>query len=640
MSILLNESFKYAIITPYRDYSSLDKKSHILYIKERFNKILTHSGDFSETYGHPISISDVFSGIGSACETYGKYFKLPKKGKRKTRNVYRDNEEANIDDIVPLMFYTKDHEEYFTTNQRHIKYHYGRMLSEIRIVSQGRSIEKEGDKLIIRSFTHYAHRGVNEIYFKNSAIKVTISINLKTGNFTIREYAKNGSKNKTINFKTNYFRGLLKYTTKDALRLNTHKPPTKSKIYKESMSFFDNERFTKIICQKLHVPNPPINLFDKYQVFIKSLIPLFIDKKKIKAPNINYAHLITNYYPTEKYLKKNNRKLVAACLDAVNIKSKLTIKIFHKYPFMNFGEFTELIYLFGNDFHNFVSLIKPDYFEYSDQINTEPKISNVYGGEGEIISSLLSKKGNYDRFNISNNEKINIVKIINDKTRIISDYLYTHVTIPQAPLRDMLCQFKDHFEIMENIKQYIPNISIKAKTVEQFNKEHTEYSLLISKINKGYTMKYEYDPNLIEWIEEPIGWDYYPYILKTEDDYFEEGNTMHHCVNSYLKNTNSIIISIRCKLTDERVTCEYDIKSGRPIQQKYFSNQAPPESFLPAISILHNKVKIAAEEGNLKWLEIVKAPLLIEGIPIKPIPQEKTPLMQQLEYRELEQYFV
>lgn len=639
MSILLNESFKYAIITPYRDYSSLDKKSHILYIKERFNKILTHSGDFSETYGHPISISDVFSGIGSACETYGKYFKLPKKGKRKTRNVYRDNEEANIDDIVPLMFYTKDHEEYFTTNQRHIKYHYGRMLSEIRIVSQGRSIEKEGDKLIIRSFTHYAHRGVNEIYFKNSAIKVTISINLKTGNFTIREYAKNGSKNKTINFKTNYFRGLLKYTTKDALRLNTHKPPTKSKIYKESMSFFDNERFTKIICQKLHVPNPPINLFDKYQVFIKSLIPLFIDKKKIKAPNINYAHLITNYYPTEKYLKKNNRKLVAACLDAVNIKSKLTIKIFHKYPFMNFGEFTELIYLFGNDFHNFVSLIKPDYFEFSNELNILSQPGNSSNCEVDFIPSLLGKKQDYDRFNISNNDKINILKIINDKAKIISHFYDNHVTLPPPFAKDLLRQFNDHFEIMEHIKPYIPNISIKAKTIEEFNQEHTSYSLLISKINKGFTMKYEYDPVLIKNIEEPIEQDFHPYILKTEDDYFEEGSTMHHCVNSYFNKSKSIIISVRSKQTGERVTCEYDINNGDPIQQKYFSNQEPPERFQSPIFILHNKVKLVAEEGNLKWKEIIKSPLLIDGKPI--MPEEGAPAVHTLPQLELQRnYFL
>ena len=40
----------------------------------------------------------------------------------------------------------------------------------------------------------------------------------------------------------------------------------------------------------------------------------FVDKKKIKTPN-DFVPLIKRYYPTEKFLKKNQRKLMQSILD-------------------------------------------------------------------------------------------------------------------------------------------------------------------------------------------------------------------------------------------------------------------------------------------------------------------------------------
>ena len=62
---------------------------------------------------------------------------------------------------------------------------------------------------------------------------------------------------------------------------------------------------------------------------------IFIEKKCIKTPNVNAEGFLTKFYPTEKYLKKNNRKLVQSVLDLLDMKDNFTIKLLHKYPFIN-----------------------------------------------------------------------------------------------------------------------------------------------------------------------------------------------------------------------------------------------------------------------------------------------------------------
>ena len=91
------------------------------------------------------------------------------------------------------------------------------------------------------------------------------------------------------------------------------------------------------------------------------LSQLFIDKKRIKAPN-HYDDLLSYYYPTEVLFKKNDRKLVASVLDMFEIKSKVTIKLVHEVPKIDIRNLAEFCYLLGDNFHKYIGGIDKDSF--------------------------------------------------------------------------------------------------------------------------------------------------------------------------------------------------------------------------------------------------------------------------------------
>ena len=47
------------------------------------------------------------------------------------------------------------------------------------------------------------------------------------------------------------------------------------------------------------------------QILYSNGCPNSLKAKRIKIPDKGYNRLIANFYPTEKYLKRNDRKLVA-----------------------------------------------------------------------------------------------------------------------------------------------------------------------------------------------------------------------------------------------------------------------------------------------------------------------------------------
>lgn len=65
--------------------------------------------------------------------------------------------------------------------------------------------------------------------------------------------------------------------------------------------------------------------------------------------------------------------------------------------------------------------------------------------------------------------------------------------------------------------------------------------------------------------------------LSSVREYYEEGKHMHHCVyaNSYYKDRNSVIFSIRNDEGDRLATLEYDVKSKRIVQCRAVCNNKP-----------------------------------------------------------------
>ena len=248
-------------------------------------------------------------------------------------------------------------------------------------------------------------------------------------------------------------------------------------------------------------------------------------------------------------------------------------------------------------------------------------------------------------FDISDIEKENLLSVLtNEPTRGVSVN------------ENFMGLVKDHFRMLNKIREYDPNIRMKATTPKKFHDEHSELSKLVSAIKKGWVTQYFYPEETVKEIQQPINcekksemWKHdsdgskelittvhegnvmiYPYVLKREEEYIEEGKFMHHCVASYADTDTSMIVSLRTEDKQDRVTCEFNISDGRMIQAKYFSNGIPPKHYQDAIDTVSDLIRMHARFGTLNWLKKDRVPVMINGVEIAPEMREPRRLIDIL----------
>jgi hypothetical protein len=299
------------------------------------------------------------------------------------------------------------------------------------------------------------------------------------------------------------------------------------------------------------------------------------------------------------------------------IKSKILIKIVHEFPNVDFLSLISLKSYFGNDFSKYVGNMNSTVFENATRKDN-----------GFPLKNFLLNNHNKLKYHLTQVEKENLFRLINN-----SDYHRKILSEEKIQL------INDHFRMIEQIRDYDPDCHMKAKTYEEFSSEHSELTKIIQAIKKGWVIEYQYDEKTIHLIEEPLdyvinigtedspifgmdlsmsGKKLYPHILKREEEYIEEGSFMHHCVASYADKDKSMIVSIRTEDESDRVTIEYDIQTGEPIQKRHFCNGVPPEYFKFTMVLLDQKIKKQARWGLLNWKEKKKVPVKINGIEVGP----------------------
>jgi hypothetical protein len=384
----------------------------------------------------------------------------------------------------------------------------------------------------------------------------------------------------------------------------------KSTVYDEYINSFNDELFTLKIQESLGLDDvSSMSYSTNPENFINDVMNVFVKKKKIKVPNGNYEYLLTKLYPTEKFLKKNDRKLVASVLDMLGIKTKATIKILHEYPNIDIYGFTKFIHYFDNDYAKYIGNINPSTFEKSI------RKSNSINGYNDIgIKSIIIREKN-KFYGLLDVEKENLIRIVNS-----FDYNDSNSVLSERFIQLV----DDHLRMIDRVREFDPTIHLKARTMPEFNVEHRELSKIISAIKKGWVIEYLYDEKVLSDLEKPLDClkdenslhVLYPYVLKREEDYAEEGTFMHHCVASYSDKDKSIIVSLRTQSGMDRVTCEFDIQSGRCLQQRSFCNANPPSHFEDGLLLLSQKIEQYSRWGTLNWKEKKKVPVKVNGIEI------------------------
>jgi len=336
------------------------------------------------------------------------------------------------------------------------------------------------------------------------------------------------------------------------------------------------------------------------------IIEFFVRKKEIKVPN-EYKSLIVNLYPTEKFLKKNDRKLVQSILDSFGIKSKFLVKFIHENPKISISMYSKFAEFFGQDYQKYMSSISPVFSKFLETVDEE-------------IISVNFRKLNF-KHDLRKMEKENLIKIIND--------FLTQNSPSKKAIENIHQLIRDHLSMYEKLKEYDIDIKINAVNYESFMLEHEEFSKLISLIKKGWTIEYQYDNRMVRYIEDPftVVFDdkeilFKPVILKREEEYQVEGDYMHHCVASYSNKETSLIVSLRIDEGVDRVTCEFNKKTGECLQSRHFCNQSPPKHFEESLKILKSRISKFGKQRLLNHIDVKKVAVKINGVEINKIVEQ------------------
>ncbi len=611
MEDIITQKFNYAIITPYKDYCKLSDR-------KKSQKTFTDDLDLFEEEDNDVFLMKSHMRDMSNKQT-GKIFTLPTKNKKRVNYFYSNDDIQERFSLEYLYNHPTSYKTQFeTTKQNQILRHYGKAFSEISLVTIERSVRLHGDKVTIKLYTQIKTRRFNCIYFKKKFNVQSLTFNLKTGNFVTLNMSKTG-KTYSRDFRTNSFNMVRRLIAGNSfLSLNNYVLKN-SRIYGECSKIFNDTIFNEKIKESLGIGMGNEQYSSKPDSFIRDIIQKFIEVKKIKVPNGDVEFMLTNFYPTEKFLKKNDRKLLASVLDLMGIKTKYTIKLLHQYPNLNLIGLIKLCHYLGSDYSKYIGNLNPIVFEnsYIKNTGTTDPENNKF-----IALNIMS---NVTRYYLTDTEKENLIKVANDQS------YHTESILSQRFMQ----LIEDHFRMINTIREYDPSICMKAKTREEFNNEHRELTKMQTAINKGWVIEYKFSEKMVEDVEKPIplkinlgsndnpsycedlGISFYPVILKREEDYIEEGNFMHHCVATYSDKDKSIIISVRTKDGMDRVTCEYNCQDGRLIQSRHFCNGLPPADIEHAISDLNKKVQKYARLGLLHASEKIKVPLKINGTEIK-----------------------
>jgi len=594
MEILLEQIFDHAVITPFKNYSDLSER------RKSMNNFMNELDDdfFSdETKKSSFKIVNVENKIG-------RFVTLTEKNPKKNTKFFYSGIE-NLDEKIQINFAYK-HPSVNTTGlltnkEETIKKHFINPFSEVILIRLSRSIRIKDGKIIIKIYKQEKKRDVFcKFYRKTSSVHlVTIDKNF---NFITL------SSDKSANLNRKFFRKNAFSTFKDIIISNNGLfgkkqnliPSYYDELTNDFNNIFNDEEFYDVVCREFGITRTDV--IDRH-TFFDSFLKKFVERKGIKVPN-DYENLLINFYPTEKFLKKNGNKLIASVLDYYGLKTKSTIKLFHSVPNIDIDFFIRICRLIGDDYSKFIANLKINLF------NLENK-KERYGGKPKTLvnKSLYNQINGY--VSMEHIEKENLIHILNsiDDINIIDRFIDDYV---------------DHIQMIRKIREYELELTIRCKTYPDFNTEHFELSNIITAIRKGWVTQYEFNEKMVVDVETPIETykdnkkiTLYPHILKREEEYAEEGKFMHHCVATYADKQTSIIISLRTKDKLDRVTSEFSTQTGMLMQSKHFCNQSPPEYFKMALEILCDKTNKYSRLGMLNSLSKKKVKTVINGIEVK-----------------------
>ena len=403
-------------------------------------------------------------------------------------------------------------------------------------------LEKNEDKIKLSLFNFCKSRSVGHRYFAKQSNDIHVTFNLKTKNFYITKSTFVNRRRRVSTTKNDFSKIIniinpLKFinTFGGLTHPNPHTQP-----FVNTLSHTPKVEPTKALVELVEELDVDISVVphdsnSPSQLLSETIVKWFIKVWGIKTPN-DYTYYLLKHYPGIKKLRKYDMNLIHTILGERGLKGKFYNKLLNREPEINITDLHFLQKTLGDDGLKRISTHLLAYSKtFEDTKFSQPE-------------HLISEIGYCDK--LSKYEKNNIINIYNtckDPTSI-------------GGFIDLML---DHFKIKNKLQGYGILKNIKAKTLDKFNEEHSEWSNLVHECERTTQVNYLYPNDFITHIEKPIELDgnkYFVKLLKDDNDYFKEGQIQNHCVRTYLDRYKSIIISVRKNHESgmERMTCEFN----------------------------------------------------------------------------------
>ena len=258
-----------------------------------------------------------------------------------------------------------------------------------------------------------------------------------------------------------------------------------------------------------------------YEGFYKFILK----KQSVKFPN-NIMSFIDSGYPIvdKKTRDKFDGKYIDTFMFNRGYKGKKVKRVLHEVKNFNPQVFDSISKLLGCD--------------YILKTLTDEELVEVFQNGGNEFFFLPE---NSLIINCSKNEKKNILKII-----LLSIKGFININT-----------VNDHLRFYKTINKFEKCVW-RSSNLKEFTDEHLSWSNTFSSYEDGYFNRV-YSEKFVKMVETPIG-TYDPIILKSSDEYNEESHVQSNCVRTYIKNANSLIVSLRDSSNyKSRATIEYKI---------------------------------------------------------------------------------
>jgi hypothetical protein len=452
---------------------------------------------------------------------------------------------------------------------------YGNPLAFVDVNESKMFIEESEDKISIKIKQYSSNRKVATKYFITRRSTIFITFNYKTKMFYVGRINAKKKKviNKTLSVNPTFVR--IRYMIEsycDQLKVNPE----------EYFMFFIRKIWDKLDLKS----NGKFEL--KENSFLNYTLTYYL-VNNIKIPN-QWEKFSRTFF-LKKDLKKHKFNFVDTVMSKLNLKGSKVKRLLNEVKRLNLPKMTFLFHLLGIDKFNSIS----------DKVFDE-SYDVFYLSSDDVYSCIKEWDCFYPDWYFS--------QFIIDLTDKEKDRIVNILQIEDGLDMNILC---DHLNFKKQLNLLGENVKIKFENINDFHKEHEEWSKLLQSYKTGDVERFY---GKIESLSEPIEYNnevYYPVLLTKTDDFEKESQHQHNCVRTYSEKPHCIIFSVRKGSSDgdERMTIELQYRKRQLInvQERIKYNRLPDENFS------HVGKELLVKANFLYQMEVLKLPKMTKKYP-------------------------